>query len=613
MKTIDVIELYRERKKETGCENTYTELPSLTVSDEEMLVVIGQWLGEIPINKESKNKEHNSYLTPSYLLKKKIVTQKDLDIVTKRFADILKMVGISEDNICFLDNFKRNELKELTFDCYIYNTGEVISIKLNFMTYVNPSELIIRRNGVATEYEHWYCKYPEVDRLGLQAHSKQIDENKKIFYYTSHHDYHIEITDSDNCLNIDIRYPDTYQSTDIENPFVDYLKFEELLKQVTFPIQYDLLEEQVKKCLKMETRKYDITFESCYNGEITTYNFPDGVKILPDDKKLAIKLGDWLEASHAYYVLAQESTLKARAKILTAKRMNEIRNHFTEILKLTGLEISSTCFLTNYNSEDFSFDCILANGDVAHITLKMETEEHFSYTITVDYNGTITNYNYLPGYINEDSSRPDQLFLNYIDKEIDCCGTRFRHDLDSHTYYGKAYDSKGRVEVSLNYPDSLDDFYPENPFVDTQELEKVISMNCEFPFDICHVYSRVLECMKTDSAGFGINIKAIKYEKDKEYVTDAISCRGSYVSEFTITKRWRTITVKPNGAWSYDSLDWKVSQNINNQISYTLKDTISDESKIDKCPTPAEVYREAKEDADQVRKLAKSLVTPRKQ
>ena len=55
----------------------------------------------------------------------------------------------------------------------------------------------------------------------------------------------------------------------------------------------------------------------------------------------------------------------------------------------------------------------------------------------------------------------------------------------------------------------------------------------------------------------------------KEYVTDAINCRGSNVYEFTITKRWRTITVNSNGSWNFDSLDWKVSRNIANKIDYT--------------------------------------------
>lgn len=606
MKRKDVVEYYIDRKDKAN-------IPSLTISNEEAAIVIGQWLGEIPltyneINK--KKKEHDTYLTPSYLIRKGIVNNNCLEIVNKRFSKILMMLGINEDEIVFLDNFKRNEIKEFCFDCYLYNTGEVISIKLNFLTIMNPCEVIIERNGIITEYEHWYCKYPKKDRLGLEAVKKTINETN-IFYYTTHQKYHSEITNKDNKLEIDIQYPDTYESTDLENPFVDYSLIENLLNQVTFPIDFKSLSKNLTQCLKGNVSKYEITFKALNNGEVLTYEFPDKVKISQDDKEMAIRIGDWLQASR-HYLLTQEATLEARKRIINKKGIQDISRHFTEVLRLVGLEVNNNCILENFNSEDFSFDCVLENKDIAHIKITMGSEDDFEYKINIEYNGVIKNFNYIPGYEDEEEFVPDRLSLNYIDKEVDCCGTRFRHDLDSYTYYGKVYDDKGRIEISLSYPDSIDDFDLENPYIDIQELEKLLSQNCEFPFDICYFYNRILTCMKIDPANFGINIKAIKYENDKEYVTDAINCRGSNVYEFTITKRWRTITVNSNGSWNFDSLDWKVSRNIANKIDYTLNNIIADESMIDDCPTPAEVYREAKEDVEIVRKLVKALVQPKK-
>ena len=615
MKYKDTIAFYNDRRNNSkaSIERRYPNCPTLTIADDELTTAIGQWLGEIPLTSNEiskKKKDTDSYLTPSYLLRKKMVTERDLFLVTKRFANILRMIGISEDNICFLDNFKRPELKELSFDCYLYDTEEVIKIKLNFMTWLNCPELIVERNGITTEYEHWYCKHNEPDRLGLQAVKKELGNERNVFYYTGHEEFHGELVDKENKFTIDIEYPTTYESTDIDNPFVDYTKIEQVLSSISFPTDVETLRDEFVSCLKMDVSKYEISLKALCNGNELTYSFPERVKIYDEHKELALTIGDWMEA-HSPISRTLMPSINTRKDILTSRGIKEISRHFTEILKLTGLNINNKCELLGFNKDDLSFECILEDESVAKIKLILSTEEE-SDKIAIEYNGILQVFNYYKGYEMDDEVVPDRLYLNYIDKEVDCCGTRFRHDYDDYIYYGKAYDDKGRLEVTLYYPGNLTDYYPENPFVDEEKLEEIISTNCEFPVDITHIYRSVFNCIKQSPMSVTINIKAIKYVDGKEYVTDAILCRGSYVSEFTITKRWRTITVKQTGAWDYDSAEWKVSQNMNKQISYTLKDIISDESKLDECPTPSSVYKEAKEEAEQVRRLVKSLVQSEK-
>lgn len=614
MKFKNVIAYYvdRRNKSSTNIDKKYPNCPTLTIADMEYLVTLGQWLGEFTNYKNSKDGRKYKYIDANYLIRKKMVTDKDLEIVTKRFANLLRMVGISEDNICCLDNFKREKLEEVSFDCYLYNTGEVINMKVTFATINNCPELIINYNGVTTEYEHWYCKHPEVDRLGIQAIYRDLNEtgSRRSFFYTTHHNYHGEIIDKVNKFEIDIDYPNEYASTDMDNPYVDYDKLESLLREINFPIDFKILEDKIRTCLKMDISKYEIRLKCLCNGEALTYCFPEYVRINDCHKDLALTIGDWMEA-HSPTIRSLLPSKETRKKVLNSNGIKEISRHFTEILKLAGLNVNNHCELMGFNKEDLSFECVLEDESIARIQLIMSTEDDYSHKISVEYNGNIQVFRYSKGCVDEEEVVPDKLYLDYIDKDVDSCGTRFRHDIDWHAYHGKSYDDKGRLEITLYYPGDLADYYPDNPFVDENELERIISTNCEFPIDIGYLYKRVLTCIKKNPMSVGINIKAIKYIDDKEYVTDAISCRGSYVNEFTITKRWRTITVKPDGTWNYDSAEWKVSQNINKQISYILKDIISDESKIDNCPTPADVYREAKEEAEQVRKLAKALVQPR--
>ena len=600
MKYKDAVACYVERKKRA-------DLPTLTVANKEYLVVLGQWLGEF--NHYIEKRDKRKYVDANYIIRKKLVTEEDLEIVIMRLANLLKMVGISEDNICFLDNFRKDKITEMSFDCYLYNTGEVINMKVTEATINNCPELIIERNGVTIEYEHWYCKHDTPDRLGIQAIYRNLNEDgtKKSFFYTVHDSYHGEVTDKDNKLEIDIQYPENYESTDLENPYVDYDKLEKLLSEVVFPVDFKLLEEKIKACLKMNSRKYEINLRCLYNGEILTYSFPECIKIYEHQRKLALCIGDWMEA---YSPIMREylPAVSIRKKALTQKGINEISRHFSDILKMAGLSVNQECDLMYFDKDNLTFECVFDNDDAANIKLIVGTEEFPLYKILIEYKGVTKLFTYHKGYEDGEEIVPDSLHLDYFDKETEYTDTRFRYDFDLYTYFGKAYNDEGRLEISINCPRELFDPYSENDFIDGIKLERLISTNCEFPVDIVYLYRKVLECLKQDPHRYGINIRAVKCKNNKEYVTDAISCRGNLVSEFTITKRWRTITVKPNGVWNYDSAEWKVSQNLNRQISYTLNDIVADESKMEECATTAKLFAEAKKEADEVRKLAKSLV-----
>lgn len=332
--------------------------------------------------------------------------------------------------------------------------------------------------------------------------------------------------------------------------------------------------------------------------------FPDCGNVKIEDKELALIIGEWL--GKQIHSTNSNMYLENAGRRLNEKNVSIISKRFANILKIAGIE--DECVINNYVEETNWFECKLSNGDVAYIKLDMGVLYEKRPQITISYNGITKNFEYIEGYIDEDENIPDRLYLKYYEKDVDECGTKFRFEADDYAYIGKASYDNVRLEVNLGYPVDLDNSSSENIFVDTDKLEHVITTNCEYPFDICHIYKRIIECMKIDPINFYIDIKAIRCEDDKEYVTDGIMCHGNTVIELTITKRWRTITVKSNGAWNFDSLEWKISKNVHNNISYTLTNGVADESMIADCPTPAEVYKEVKEDVEAVKKLSKSLV-----
>lgn len=355
--------------------------------------------------------------------------------------------------------------------------------------------------------------------------------------------------------------------------------------------------------------------------------YPDCANVQINDLELAVTIGQWLgilpdavktsgNGITMISSLSADEYLKKRR--ITNNELALINKKFANILKMIGFGKGNDCTLKNFDKEDLTFICEFNNtGEIAKLAISFGDGFEYSNEIKCEFDNIIQNYSYFTRYVGEGDEKEEVLNLEYIIKKTDWDRT-FRHDVSMYNYYGKVTDDKYELEVDIHYPDSLYEVYPNNPYVNLEQLESVISKadihsNLDVFGDeiIIKVIKDVEKCLIRNPYEYSLKIKMTINNGKERIVTNAFSRTGKFVNEFTVTRRDRTITVKPNGEWSYDSLEWKVAKNPFNKISYTLKEMVIDESKISEIPTPSEAFEEAKAEAEEVRKLSKLLVSPK--
>lgn len=252
------IEYFKNRKnKNVNLEELYPNCPEVVIDDKELTVTLGQWMGKLPdsIKTGGNGMFFISHLDASELLARKMISQSDLDLITKRFANILKIAGFGEGNTCVLDRF---DDENLTFRCVFSETGEVADMRVRFGSWVdNGPELYIDFDGIKTVYDFWHANEEQPDRLDLQSVTKDIDGNGKNFHhYASQYTYYGDVYDDENRVYVQIDYPERLDKGK-ENPYIDMDKMEEAISSVTFPISIEDLCSKVSGALKVEPKAFN--------------------------------------------------------------------------------------------------------------------------------------------------------------------------------------------------------------------------------------------------------------------------------------------------------------------------------------------------------------------
>lgn len=347
--------------------------------------------------------------------------------------------------------------------------------------------------------------------------------------------------------------------------------------------------------------------------------YPDCADVTIKDKRLAVTIGQWLgEIPNAIKttgngfcsissITADEYMARKRVK---EEELEIVRKRFANILKMVGFGKGNDCTLSNFDDDLLAFDCVFNNtGEVAHMELSFGDGFEYSNEIEINFDDIVQTYSYFHRH-DENDNQIDVLMLDHLSKKTEC-GNTFRRHISPYTYYASVEEGKYTISLEISYPEEVSSTYPENEYIDEEKMEELLTM-ADVPAEIVDLYYGIKKCLKKPIGEYGINIKATRKDKvdDKEIttVTDALRCHGKTVHEFTINKNGRIITVKPNGVWSYDSLEWKISQHNFDRISYEMKDTVANEQKLGEMPSPKEAYMEAKEEAEQVRKFVKALV-----
>ncbi len=352
--------------------------------------------------------------------------------------------------------------------------------------------------------------------------------------------------------------------------------------------------------------------------------YPDCSNVTIKDKKLAVTIGQWLgtlpdaiKTTGKGFITISSMTAEEymSRKHVRQEELTIIAKRFANVLKMAGFGLGNDCTLSNFDDEELTFDCVFNNtGEVAHMEINFGDGFEYSNELIVEFDNIVQKYDFFNRYSEQIDDKEDVLSLQSIKKETEY-GNTFERQLSPYRYYGRIEEGKYRIDIEISYPDDNKATYPENDYVDEEKLESLLAI-ADHPAEIVELYYGVLKSLKLPASSYGLNIKASRKDivdgKEKITVTDAIVCSGSFLNEFTINKNGRIITVKPHGVWSYNSLEWQISHHAFDRITYSLNDSVINEEKLSEMPSPHDAYIEAKQEAENVRKLAKTLIEKKK-
>lgn len=352
--------------------------------------------------------------------------------------------------------------------------------------------------------------------------------------------------------------------------------------------------------------------------------YPDCSNVTIKDKKLAVTIGQWLgtlpdaiKTTGKGFITISSMTAEEymSRKHVRQEELTIIAKRFANVLKKAGFGLGNDCTLSNFDDEELTFDCVFNNtGEVARMEISFGDGFEYSNELIIEFDNIVQKYDFFHRYNEQIDDKEDILSLQSIKKETEC-GNTFNRYISPYRYIGTIEEGKYKIEIEIKYPDENEATYPENDYVDEDKLEQLLTF-ADQPAEIVDLYYGVLKTLKQPVASYGISIKATRKdmvdEKEIITVTDAIVCSGSSLSEFTINKNGRIITVKPHGVWSYNSLEWQISHHAFDRITYSLNDSVINEEKLSEMPSPQDAYTEAKQEAESVRKLAKTLVEKKK-
>lgn len=248
----------KNKKDDFDLEQVYTDCPEVIIDDKILTITLGQWMGKLPdsIKTSGNGMAIISHLDADELLAKKMISKSDLEIIKKRFANILKMAGFGKGNTCVLNSFNEDTL---TFKCDFYDTDQIADMRIRFGSWFdNGPELYVDFDGINTVYEFWSANKEHPDRLDVQSVTKEIDgRGKKFRHFNSEFSYYGDVYDEENKLSVVIEYPKSLASKQSDNPYVDKEKIEELLSTITFPADLEDICSKVASALLVDSKEFE--------------------------------------------------------------------------------------------------------------------------------------------------------------------------------------------------------------------------------------------------------------------------------------------------------------------------------------------------------------------
>lgn len=361
------------------------------------------------------------------------------------------------------------------------------------------------------------------------------------------------------------------------------------------------------------------------NNEIVTIGrySSDAPEVRISDANLTVTLGQWMGilpdsvksgGNGMYVITSLDAEELIKRKGISKTEYSNIIRKFSKLLSMAGIGSGNTCILDSFDQEKLSFRCnFFETGEIADMRIRFGSWMDEGPAFIIDFDDIKSTYDFW----HENKKNPDRLHLSHVVKKLDKNGSKeFYHYVSEFRYIGNVYDDKNRVEVEIQYPESLEYGHTDNPYVNKELLEEILS-SVVFPVDIQALVAKIAEALSKDPNAYptiSVVVKELaqdKHKKDK--VTDEAIFKNGAFDKLTLTRNGKKVTVNQFDTWSYSTDIANVSQTTTpdhgRALNYGYKAIPVDE--FEHLDSPQVLVDEAKKEVEEVKTLAKTMLTKR--
>lgn len=341
------------------------------------------------------------------------------------------------------------------------------------------------------------------------------------------------------------------------------------------------------------------------NSEEVSKEVIDVPDVIFEDIELQVMIGWWLgllSLPVGYDIeLRNGIFLGAKEYYVSKKQFDEITFMFGMVLKKMGIDSNETCVLSQFDKDKFMFHCHFNEmGKSAKISMEWGDMIDVVPELTIDYDNLSKTYEFYSGRKN----REMRLELTHYEIMNSENGNVLWHDVSAYrSSMGVNCDEYHfLLEVDQPVGDSSDLFRLKNE----KELEQYL-LGLSFPVAIDEVYHKICDLALDSMYIYPSLLLKVEKEINGEtvFVTDLVATQNGQMTDFTITRDGRTISIDKFGKWTY--LSPKVIANESDHFGITFHIRAEDREQIDGMISPKEEFERIDKEVQDVKKLTKTL------
>ncbi len=224
------------------------KVPKVIFNDEELHVIVGQWLEVLASKNCSRVGVGASLITqlPADSLLQSGISQDEWAEVDYTFGMLLKQIGIEEKETCLFDDYNK---EEFSFNCHFQELNDDAKIRLRWGSLIDDlPAMIIEYKNIVRAYDYHVGNSERPKAITISSFTAKNPENgNKVSTYASPYNANFEVSNADIIMNITVDRP---EEIDARGDYIFRLKNDDKLVEYFLDMSFppNLAEVYKKIC-----------------------------------------------------------------------------------------------------------------------------------------------------------------------------------------------------------------------------------------------------------------------------------------------------------------------------------------------------------------------------